>query len=151
MPRRIAGPASVSGNCDYEILNRVAIEIGDVNVSAVNKECIGRQSDRRLLQECSVANAEKRVDPRLISGDSKVFDRVAVEVADGDARHSRSHFDLDRKLKRAVTKSQQNRNVACSGARTREARDSVRQNQRRAARRYQDQWPRSRVNPRAPY
>ncbi len=99
-------PAAVSRYSYDEILDRIAVKIADVDVRAINKECVSRERDRRLLQKCAIADAEKRVDPRIIAGDCKIFNGVAIEVAHCDSRHSGANFDLDRKLERAVAKAE---------------------------------------------
>src|SRR6185503_7389766 len=43
------GPASVSWNCHDQVLNGVAVKICNVNIGSINKKCVCRQSDCRLL------------------------------------------------------------------------------------------------------
>ena len=40
-----------------------------------------------------------------MSRDSQIFDSITVEVAHGDPRHSRSHIDIEGKLKSTVTEA----------------------------------------------
>ena len=95
-------PAPVVGYRHHEVLDRVAVEVGDVDVRGGDEERIHDDRQRWLLDERPVADAVEAVDLPLHARDGQVREAVAVVVADGDLAHASADRDLTRGLERAV-------------------------------------------------
>jgi hypothetical protein len=95
-------PAPVVRYRCHEILDGVAVEVGDVEVRDRNEGRIDDGDQRRLLDERPIADAVQAVDLSLDAREGKVLEAVAVVVADGDLGHASADLDLTRGPERAV-------------------------------------------------
>ena len=81
-------PAPVVGYRRHEVLDRVAVEIGGVDVRDRDEGRVHDGDQCRLLDERPVADAVEAVDLSLGTCEGQVLEPVAVVVADGDLGHA---------------------------------------------------------------
>jgi hypothetical protein len=86
-----------------EVLNRVAVETGDINVVTGRQKIAARHELRDGLRyECPIARTQQDAQLGVLASDSEVLEAVAVKIAHCHRVRQHADIDLSGRLERAV-------------------------------------------------